>query len=566
MANIASKNENAKLSWSDAVNELVSDLKNDTTIDVPPSFKDFIQDNWKLSFPHPELFDIWHVGFICDELDRALDEGQNFVCVLPRGHWKSTLLGHGYTIWQLMRTKANSKSLLYASYNHDMVRYHVRTMKDEIRANPILSNEWFTRDLARGADNSIRYQTADGGIVRVEMAGVTQFKRGLHTNAGMVVDDILKDANSPIDPGELPKIKDLFFRALMPIPNPGTPTVVVGTPMAPGDLLATLIGDDKFNSVVLPAFDPVPGRHVLAPEIRDKEWLEAYKKSNRSSFASEYMLQPHFGTDGYFTEEEIQKCEDESLKVYRRTLDHVEDLTEDYEWVVAGYDVGKRRHPAHLAIFGKRKTDGHIVQLYHEFIRGMSYQAQVDILNQVATNFQIDKGFIDNTDRALEERGLQTDNEQGLSDKENTERIRHLRGLNRKWDLMHFTRRAKNNMATKFEHYVVSEKLHLIPDAVQKEQILVVNRDLYAAETPNGHGDSFWSIGLACLAADKLEGPSSYTGVGDAQVFSGTFAEKQDPISEHSAYNEDMPQDEELTAALGNIYAKSVEMYGEESV
>jgi hypothetical protein len=121
-------------------------------------------------------------------------------------------------------------------------------------------------------------------------------------------------------------------------------------------------------------------------------------------------------------------------------------------------------------------------------------------------------------------------------------------------------------MATKFEHYVVSEKLHLIPDAVQKEQILVVNRDLYAAETPNGHGDSFWSIGLACLAADKLEGPSSYTGVGDAQVFSGTFAEKQDPISEHSAYNEDMPQDEELTAALGNIYAKSVEMYGEESV
>ena len=160
----SSKNENAKLSWTDAVNELVSDLTNDTTIDVPASFKDFVLEIWRLSFPQPKLFDIWHVGFICDELDRALDEGQNFVCVLPRGHWKSTLLGHGYTIWQLMRTKANSKSLLYASYNHDMVRYHVRTMKDEIRANPILSNEWFTRDLARGADNSIRYQTADGGV------------------------------------------------------------------------------------------------------------------------------------------------------------------------------------------------------------------------------------------------------------------------------------------------------------------------------------------------------------------------------------------------------------------
>ena len=560
------KNENAKLSWSEAVNELVTDLTNDTTIDVPSTFKEFVQDIWKNSFPFPKLFDIWHVGFICDELDRALDEGQNLICVLPRGHWKSTILGHGYTIWQLMRTKASSRSLLYASYNHDMVRYHVRTMKDEIRANPLLANEWFTKDLARGADNAIRYQTADGGIVRVEMAGVTQFKRGLHTNAGMVVDDILKDANSPIDPGELPKIKDLFFRALMPIPNPGTPTIVVGTPMAPGDLLATLIDDDSFNSIVLPAFDPVPNRHVLAPQIRDEQWLLAYKKSNRSSFASEYMLQPHFGTDGYFTEAEIEACEDDSLVPYRRTVDHAEKLTEEYDWVVAGYDVGKRRHPSHIVVFGKRKTDGHVVQLYHEFIRNMSYQAQVEILNQVANNYQIDKGYIDNTDRALEERGLQTDNEQGLSDKENTERVRHLRGLNRKWDLMHFSRRSKNNMATKFEHYVVTERLHLLPDAVQKEQILVVNKDLYAAETPNGHGDSFWSIGLACLAADKLDGPSSYTGVGDAQIFSGKSDENSGSRLDNPAYNDNMPVDEELNAALGNIYAKSVQMYGEDSL
>jgi hypothetical protein len=101
---------------------------------------------------------------------------------------------------------------------------------------------------------------------------------------------------------------------------------------------------------------------------------------------------------------------------------------------------------------------------------------------------------------------------------------------------------------------------------VQKEQILVVNRDLYAAETPNGHGDSFWSIGLACLAADKLDGPSSYTGVGDAQVFSGKFSENTDTLGDHPVYNNDMPEDEELAAALGNIYSKSVEMYGNESL
>ena len=36
------KNENAKLSWSEAVNELVTDLTNDTTIDVPSTFKEFV--------------------------------------------------------------------------------------------------------------------------------------------------------------------------------------------------------------------------------------------------------------------------------------------------------------------------------------------------------------------------------------------------------------------------------------------------------------------------------------------------------------------------------------------
>ena len=103
-------------------------------------------------------------------------------------------------------------------------------------------------------------------------------------------------------------------------------------------------------------------------------------------------------------------------------------------------------------------------------------------------------------------------------------------------------------------------------DAVQKEQILVVNRDLQAAETPNGHGDSFWSIALACLAADKLEGPSSYTGVGDAQVFSGKLDTESQPVGDHPAYNNDMPIDEDLSSALGDIYAKSVEMYGKESI
>jgi hypothetical protein len=560
--------DTGKLDWRGAVKELVGELTNDNSIDVPDTFSEFVKKIWRYSFPQPELFDVWHVGYVCDELDRAIDEGKNFISVLPRGHWKSSMVGHGFTVWSLARTQGSTKSILYASYNTKMVQYHVRTMKDEIRANPILSNEWFTKDLSRGADNAIRYQMADGSIVRVEMTGVTSFQRGLHTNAGMVADDLLKDANSPIDPGELPKIKDLFFRSMMPIPNPGTTTVFVGTPIAPGDLLATLVADERFNSVVLPALDPVPGRRVLAPEIRDEAWLLSYQKGNRSAFASEYMLMPHFGSDGYFNEEEIEACEDISLKIYRRTIDHTTDdkLTRDYEWIVAGYDVGKRKHPSHLVVFGKRKSDGRVVELYQEFIRNMAYTAQVDVLNQVANHFNIDKGYIDNTDRALEERGLQTDHRQGLQDKDYEENQKKLRGLNRKWDMKTFSRREKNEMASKFEYYVVNDQLRLFPDAVQKEQILIVNKDLDAAETPNGHGDSFWSIGLACLAADRLDGPSSYSELGDASGMAQGFDKKGESGLENPLYNNDMPIDEALQATLGKIFDKSVQMYGEDAV
>ena len=74
------------------------------------------------------------------------------------------------------------------------------------------------------------------------------------------------------------------------------------------------------------------------------------------------------------------------------------------------------------------------------------------------------------------------------------------------------------------------------------------------------------TIGLACLAADKLDGPSSYTGVGDAQIFSGKSDENSGSRLDNPAYNDNMPVDEELNAALGNIYAKSVQMYGEDSL
>tara|TARA_Y100000310_G_C20205384_1_gene588853 strand:+ start:59 stop:562 length:504 start_codon:yes stop_codon:yes gene_type:complete len=55
-------------------------------------------------------------------------------------------------------------------------------------------------------------------------------------------------------------------------------------------------------------------------------------------------------------------------------------------------------------------------------------------------------------------------------------------------------------MAQVMEHYVHSGNLRLLADERQRQQILSVNNELKAPQTPMGHGDAFFSISMALLA------------------------------------------------------------------
>ena len=49
-------------------------------------------------------------------------------------------------------------------------------------------------------------------------------------------------------------------------------------------------------------------------------------------------------------------------------------------------------------------------------------------------------------------------------------------------------------------------RIKLLKDDRQKNQILAVDNDLHAPETPEGHGDSFWSNALMCDATEGVSG------------------------------------------------------------
>ena len=433
------------------------------------SFWEFLKDTWSQGFDHPEYFTAWHIGVIAEDIERCLEEGKNYVAVLPRFHFKSTILGHAFSIWQLLKSSRDC-SILYLSYSDGMAKYHINEINKTIARNPLLKEMFISKNPK--ADFSFRYNV-NNRPVEIMHGGLFSFKRGMHVNGALIADDVLRDPENPLNPAQLTKVEDHFLTESLFIPLKGVPVIVLGTPMMPGDLLTKLQNDDRFISRVLPALDPAPNRRVLMPELYNEEWLLQQQAARPKSFASEFMLIPHFSTESYFENEDIEKCEDATLRNFPVTKEY---QPEGHEDIFAGFDVGKKRHPSHLVIF--RQVGSKLEQIHQSWLDGWSFSDQIEYLNEVAENFNITKGYIDNTRGELEDRGLA-----------------------KAWYPMHFTTKSKNTMAQIFEQYVHGGNLKLVKDERQRQQILSVNNELKAPETPMGHGDAFFSIAMALQAA-----------------------------------------------------------------
>ena len=457
------------VTFDDAFSKLAEGITTGNTSYQVGSFYEFLRDVWSQSFDNPEYFNAWHVGVLADDIEDCLEKGLNYVAVLPRFHFKSTILGHAFSVWRLLKAKRDM-SILYLSYSDGMARYHLQEINKTINRNPQLLDMMDNR--SPKADYSFRYHV-NKKPVEIMHGGLFSFKRGMHVNGALIADDVLRDPENPLNTGQITKVEDHFMTESLFIPLKGVPVIVLGTPMMPGDLLSNLQKDERFKSRVLPALDPTPDRRVLMPELYSEKWLLDQQKARPKSFASEFLLVPHFATEAYFSEDDIVKCEDETLKSYSA---HQTFKTEAGDQLFAGFDVGKKRHPSHLVIF--RRRGDKIEQVHQSWLDGWSYSDQIQYLNEIAENYNLEKGYIDNTRGELEDRGLD-----------------HV------WHSMTFSQKSKRTMAQIFEEYVYSDNLTLIKDERQKQQILSVSNDLKAPETPMGHGDAFFSIAMALQAA-----------------------------------------------------------------
>ena len=204
-------------------------------------------------------------------------------------------------------------------------------------------------------------------------------------------------------------------------------------------------------------------------EKRDREIGE-------KAFMKEFMCSPVASEEAFFRREEIGRV----VKPNLGNLKWTDRVTDDM--VYGGWDIGKKRHPSHIAVF-KEKEDGTLVQIHSKFLDGWNYTDQVNYINTLITNYSIQLLFFDNT--------------QGVMDS-----FIEKQELNSHAVPQKFTVDYKNRIAVEFEKRVQNKAIELIPERRMIDQILLVNNDLRAFETREGHGDSFWSIALAVNAAN----------------------------------------------------------------
>jgi len=461
------------LSYNDAILQLADTLEGVEQTAKIGSFWEFVRDVWSQSFEKPELFNAWHVGYLAEDIQDAVEQGLHYCAILPRAHFKSTILGHAFTMWRMLTQKKDLK-VLYLSYSDTMAKYHINELKKEVKRNKVLMS--MLVDKAPKADYTFRMQYGNANI-EVERGGLFSFKRGMHLDGALIADDILKDPENPLNITQVSKVEDHFLTESMFIPNKGAPIVVVGTPLLPDDILTKLAQDERFRHRRLPVFDPVPGRPVLAPEIFNEKELKVHQKAKPKSFASEFLLEPFYSSETYFSGEDINKIVDPSLRNLPALARHKFD---EHTEVFGGFDVGKKRHPSHLAIF--RKTRSKVEQIHSSYLEGWNYTDQVGYLNEVAENFNMTRGYIDNTRAELEDRGLAN-----------------------VWVPLSFTPKSKATMAGIMEELILGGRTSLLDDPKQNTQMMQVNNDLKATTTVAGHGDAFFSVGMALQAAYETD-------------------------------------------------------------
>lgn len=424
-------------------------------------------------------FDQFIGGPYIEQVARFLDSSKRTARVSARDHFKSTSL-YARFMWHLFRTRDHNFEAHYFSYEQNMSGYHIEKIKKLIKPNPYFVG---ATDLKPMADTVGAWSWDGEHQVTLDPKSLLSFKRGIHPE-WIAVDDPFQDPENKLEPTTVLKINDVFKKQILDMPKVGGELHVVGTAQTPQDFFFDSNVMRRFQVAIQPAIVSEAQRIALWPEHMDfDELMERREERGAKIFAQEYLCSPVYTEDAWLEEAEVVASVNLELTNYsalKKGLKFRGDVT-------AGFDIGRKRHPSHLAVFETR--DGKSRQIASIWMDGWDYTnqsgefdpnrpTQFEYLLEAQKHFGIDRLLYDGT------RG-------------EFDAIRDAGRMPREFEAVIFTKKRMIAMATTMNDRFTQGSVELVDDPRQQNQLLAVNNNLQAVESPQGHGDSFWSVAMA---------------------------------------------------------------------
>jgi len=417
----------------------------------------------------------WTGGPYVDDVSRWMEENKTTIRVSARDHFKSMSF-YAHIMWKIFKLDDINHEVQYFSYNSKMAAYHVGKIKVAISCNPYFKG---IVDNKTAAQNVISYSwqdkhADDRKTFTVTPRGLLEFKRGIHA-PDIYVDDPFQDPESKLVPTKIYRINDIMVNQILDMFQ--NELHIAGTPQTNNDFFFDPDFTTRFNVRILPAEKDKKNEIALWPEWMDWDALMLKKKEKgEKAYNQEFLCSPAYSEDSYVTPKEYDSCMNKELIDYAD-----EKYKKDDSDVVGGWDLAKKAHPAHYAEF--KKVGSKWIQICQKWFDKWDHTEQLEWIEKRIERHGVYIVHYDDTRGELEV----LDEKGELPDE---------------LEPVHFSHKRKFALATNMNKAITNGEVEFLADSRQRSQILIVNNDLQAPQSKEGHGDSFWSV---CLALSEYE-------------------------------------------------------------
>lgn len=420
-------------------------------------------------------------GDFPEDIGKWLQENEKTLRVSAKDHFKSMSF-YAHIMWKIYRLYFNetNREINYFSYGESMASYHLAKIKVAIKCNPYFED---IIDLKQTADSILSYSWNGKKKITVHPRGLMEFKRGIHCH-DVYVDDPFQDPENQLIPTKITKINDAMKNQILDMFQ--EQCHIAGTAQTNQDFFF----DDKFVSRfsrrILPAVQDEKNKIALWPEWMNWDELMA-KKHERGEkvFNKEYLCSPSYAESAFVnSKERLYERVNPQLRNYN-IMQWEKEVSErkPEEWDrIGGWDLGKKNHPAHFVVFEKRGNKR--IQIHDHWFDHEDYTDQLDYITSHVTSMSVYKVFYDSTRGELE-------------------MLDETGELPGEFEGVHFTFKVKHKMANCFDRAITNKEIELLNIPRTLNQILMVNNDLQAPTSPEGHGDSFWSVCMTFMDQEE---------------------------------------------------------------